>query len=154
MGIAEDVGEDLVASTEGGRPHHNLRKLTFFQFVQSLGSVAGALIAIGLVVSWISGQLPFAMMKDVTKYQDKTDGRLGQIERTMTSIQIAQLQTIEIQLTDRVARLAGEIAHTSASSPDLQDKRHDQIEAQQRLDQTRTRITTLQQQRANSVVAP
>lgn len=120
--------------------NHNRRRRTLYDYTVAVGSLSGALVALAAFASLASDKLPFAMKEDV----QALGGRVSNIEGALSGLQLNQLQSLELQLIDRVQRLGDAIQTMQPGSPIIVEARRDQAEAQQRLNSVRAEILDLQ----------
>lgn len=125
MGDEEYCDDEQV---DFGNKKHNRRQKTLYEHITATGSMAGAVVAIVAMMGWALNLLPFAKAEDVRALT----GRVGNVERDMGAIKNTQLQSLQLQLMDRLDKQEWQIHESKPeNSYDLKALRN---ETRQRLD--------------------
>lgn len=126
--LAGEAGQDPGPGPRRARPRRSPYDLALM-----VGSLAGAIVMVGTVISYAADLLPFAKKSD-----------LQQLSSRVSQVEEYQLEGLEIQLADRVQRLGDQLSKAVPGSQALLDLRHEQNEAQQRLEAVRAQIARRQ----------
>ena len=112
-------------------------------FIQTSGSLAGAVALIIGLGAYAFDKLPFAKASDLAV----TNKHVDDLVKSISSLEVNQLQSLELQLMDHVQKISDQISQLPANQGSLIfDLRHDQNEAQQRLTNIKNQLDALQRQ--------
>jgi hypothetical protein len=113
---------------------HVPRRKTAFDWIIAGGSLAGALAAIGVVASFALDRLPFAKAAEVNERVSAVEQDVKLLKGDLGEIRTSGLETLQLQLMDRMQRVDDALARLAPGSTEYIEKRRDRNELQQRLD--------------------
>lgn len=118
---------------------HTRRKLTWVDKANGLGAAIAIAGTITAFMSYAFDALPFAKASEVAAIRSE----VGTLKQVLSSVQVSQKETQELQLMDRVQQLQDRLQKIGVESPDYSDFRLQRTSAQQRLLQIREELTLL-----------
>lgn len=137
--LVDDLTEGFIDEAAEKASHKPRRKRTWYDYIMMAGAIAGALGAIGVASAWAFDQLPFPKKADIKVLND----RVAKVEGSLSAIEYSQMESLELQLTDRVQKLNDDLLKVGDTSS-RQEIRRDQNALNQRLNDVHSKIIRMQ----------
>ena len=109
-------------------PRETRRRRTLYDYIIAVGSIAGALAAVGVVLGFVMEKLPFAMAADMSKL----DTRVSSLEKDVGDIKGNTNWNVQLSLEQAVISIRRELKDVSLTPSSrvimrqlCQDKRAD-----------------------------
>lgn len=122
------------ALLDSPEPGGERRRKTPYDWTMAIGSLAGAIVAIGVATSYVADLFPYVKREAYLQRLAQVDQNLAELKQGFVDVQRVQRQTLELQLQDKRWRLQDRLAGAAQGSQEQRDLRQDLAETEQRLD--------------------